>query len=250
MPNSPLHVSKCNGESTVGEIESLIANETRLLDQALPLIVGVDEAGRGPWAGPVVAAAVIFPLGFGVHPIAHPVYQDLLSSLNDSKKLNETKRLALIEPIYQLALGVGIGVASPQLIDDVNIAQANYQAMRIAVQKALKSTKSSLSEEDTPSRLLLIDGLHSIPDLTLKQRAIVKGDQRSYHIAAASIIAKVFRDKVMIAADRQYPQYGFAKHKGYGTRVHQEALKKHGPCDIHRKTYKPIRQLLIHEDET
>ena len=144
---------------------------------------------------------------------------------------------------------MGIGIASPQLIDEVNIAQANYRAMRIAVQKALKSTDRSLSARDIPSWLLLIDGLHSIPDLTFTQRAIVKGDQRSYHIAAASIIAKVFRDKIMIAADRKYPQYGFAKHKGYGTRAHQEALRQYGPCDIHRKTYKPIRQLLINHNE-
>mgnify|MGYP006415364203 CR=1 FL=1 len=233
----------------VNELELSIAEEAKLKGMDIPLLIGVDEAGRGPWAGPVVASAVILPVGFGVFIDPNPLYDHLLSCLNDSKKLSEKKRLALVKPICQSALGVGVGIASPQQIDELNIAQANYSAMRTAVKKSLKSLSRSRSLEMECYQLVLIDGLHIIPSLALPQRAIVKGDQRSYHIAAASIIAKVVRDKIMIAADRRYPKYGFAQHKGYGTKAHQEALKLYGPCPLHRKTYKPIRALLMADEK-
>jgi ribonuclease HII len=183
------------------------------------LICGVDEAGRGPWAGPVVASAVI------LNPANIP------NGLNDSKKLTHEKREALFDPVMQSA-DVGIGIVSAAEIDDINILQATYLAMNRAMQN-LKSQPT----------LALVDG-NRAPALPCKVQTIIKGDALSLSIAAASIIAKVTRDRIMIAMDKHYPGYGFAAHKGYGTAAHAAALAHIGPCPEHRKSFAPIRALL------
>jgi ribonuclease HII len=182
-------------------------------------IAGVDEAGRGPLAGPVVAAAVILPV---IHPIL---------GLADSKKLTEKQREKLFDLIYQHALAVGVGRAEVGEIDKINILQASMLAMQRAV-AALKIAP----------QLALIDG-NRCPILSCEAKAIIRGDQSEPVISAASIIAKVTRDREMLLLDKEFPQYGFAKHKGYPTEEHVRALNKYGPCIIHRRSYKPVAQL-------
>jgi len=176
-------------------------------------ICGIDEAGRGPLAGPVVAAAVVLPTDCRI------LY------LNDSKKLSPKKREALYDEIMEKAVAYGIGMAPPGRIDEINILQATYEAMRQAVDKL-----------GAVPDVLLNDAV-VIPGINVEQVPIVKGDAKSVSIAAASILAKVTRDRMMEAYDKVYPQYGFAKHKGYGTAAHIEALRRHGPCGIHRRTF-------------
>lgn len=177
------------------------------------VICGIDEAGRGPLAGPVVAGAVVFPADTDI------------TGINDSKKLTEKKREELYDLIMENAVSVGIGMASPQRIDEINILQATYEAMREAISKL----------SVTPD--LLLNDAVTIPELPMKQVAIVKGDAKSVSIGAASIIAKVTRDRLMYEYDKVMPEYGFAKHKGYGTKEHIEAIKKYGPSPIHRTTF-------------
>ncbi|WHE87015.1 ribonuclease HII [Lachnoanaerobaculum gingivalis] len=179
----------------------------------LAYVAGIDEAGRGPLAGPVVAAAVILPKDI------------FLPFLNDSKKVTEKRRDVLFDEIKQNAIAYGIGIASNTLIDEINILQATYEAMREAI-NAL---------EKTPD-VLLVDAVH-IPDINIKQVGIIKGDAKSVNIAAASILAKVTRDRLMTEYDKIYPEYGFASNKGYGTATHIAALKEIGPCAIHRKSF-------------
>jgi ribonuclease HII len=194
--------------------------EILALAQGHSIICGIDEAGRGPWAGPVVASAVILD------------QYNFPSGLNDSKKLTHEKREALFDPIMNSA-DVGIGIVSAAEIDETNILHATYLAM----QRAFKNLKSHPS-------LALVDG-NRAPLLSCNVETIVKGDARSLSIAAASIIAKVTRDRLMIALEKLYPGYGFALHKGYGTVKHAAALGKLGPCFEHRKTFKPIAALTI-----
>lgn len=179
----------------------------------LAYIAGIDEAGRGPLAGPVVAAVVILPKDI------------FLPFLNDSKKVTEKRRDVLFDEIKQNAIAYGIGIASNTLIDEINILQATYEAMREAIHAL----------EKTPD-VLLVDAVH-IPDINIKQVGIVKGDAKSVNIAAASILAKVTRDRLMAEYDKIYPEYGFASNKGYGTATHIAALKEIGPCAIHRKSF-------------
>lgn len=176
-------------------------------------ICGIDEAGRGPFAGPVVAGAVILP------PDCEILY------LNDSKKLSEKRRGELFLEIQKKAVAWSVGVMEPQDIDRMNILQATYEAMRRAI-----------AGLETEPDLLLNDAV-TIPGLQVLQVNIIKGDAKSVSIAAASIVAKVTRDHLMKEYDSKYPEYGFAKHKGYGTGEHIAALLKHGPCPIHRKTF-------------
>jgi ribonuclease HII len=182
-------------------------------------VCGVDEAGRGPWAGPVVAAAVI------LNPNRIP------ASLNDSKKLSEAEREKLFDPIMTAAQ-VGTGIVGVDRIDAINILQATFLAMNLAVR--------SLS---TAPSMALVDGNQG-PALACEIDLVVGGDARSLSIAAASIIAKVTRDRLMRDIDKRFPQYGFARHKGYGTAKHSAALGLHGPCVEHRKSFKPIKTLL------
>ena len=176
-------------------------------------ICGIDEVGRGPFAGPVVAGAVILPK------------DDPILYLNDSKKLSEKKREALYDEIMERAVATGIGVVSPARIDEINILQATYEAMREAVSKL----------EPVP-QILLNDAV-TIPDVTIPQVPIIKGDAKSISIAAASIVAKVTRDRMMVEYDKVMPEYGFASNKGYGAAAHIEALKKYGPSPIRRATF-------------
>lgn len=177
------------------------------------LICGIDEAGRGPLAGPVVAGAVILPRDCEI------LY------LNDSKKLSPAKREALYDEIMEKALAVGVGMASPARIDEINILQATYEAMRDAVAKL----------EVVPD--ILLNDAVTIPGVGIRQEPIIKGDAKSVSIAAASIIAKVTRDRLMTEYDRILPGYGFARHKGYGSKDHIEAIRKLGPSPIHRKSF-------------
>lgn len=192
-------------------IETMKAYEKEYEDRGF--VCGIDEVGRGPLCGPVVAGAVILPKDCQI------LY------LNDSKKLSEKKREELYEIIMDQAVAVGIGMASPQRIDEINILQATYEAMRQAI--------SNLSVKPD----VLLNDAVTIPGVELAQVPIIKGDAKSVSIAAASIIAKVTRDRMMTEYDRIYPGYDFASNKGYGTKAHREALKEMGPCPIHRKTF-------------
>jgi ribonuclease HII len=191
----------------------MLVFEQALWDSGVPRVAGVDEAGRGPLAGPVVATAVVFPEGC------------YIDGVDDSKKLKPAVRESLFETIHRFALGVGLGVVDEKTIDRINILQASFLAMRTAL--------FALTE---PALHVLVDG-RAIPDLGIPQTAIVKGDQRSFSVAAASIVAKVTRDRIMTDYDLQYPQYGFARHKGYGTRSHVSAIQRHGTCELHRRSF-------------
>ena len=185
-----------------------------------PQLAGIDEAGRGPLAGPVVAAVVLLP----------PDRSDDL--YYDSKVLTEREREAAYASIMTHALDVQVGVIDSDAIDHYNILQATFMAVRVA-----------MGQLRYVPDLLLIDGMN-VPGLDPPQRKLIKGDSRSQSIAAASIVAKVTRDRLMIELDRQYPEYGFAKHKGYGTAQHLERLAMYGPCVAHRKTFAPVRESL------
>ncbi|AGQ91495.1 ribonuclease HII [Vibrio parahaemolyticus] len=188
--------------------------------QGYQLIAGVDEVGRGPLVGDVVTAAVILDPN---NPI---------EGLNDSKKLSEKKRLALLPEIKEKALAWAVGRCSPEEIDELNILQATM----VAMQRAIAGLK-------VQPDLVLIDG-NRCPELPMDSQAVVKGDLRVAEISAASIIAKVVRDQEMEELDKQYPQFGFAKHKGYPTKAHFEAIEQHGVISEHRKSFKPVKKAL------
>ncbi|OXT07485.1 ribonuclease HII [Thermoanaerobacterium thermosaccharolyticum] len=194
-------------------IENLTQYERELYKLNYKAIGGVDEVGRGPLAGPVVAGCVVLPKDV------------FIPDVNDSKKLGEEKRELLSEVIKKNAIAYGIGIIDNEYIDSVNILNSTYEAMRIAISKI-----------DVEIDCLLIDAV-KIPNIDIMQKPIIKGDMKSISIAAASIIAKVERDNLMKKYDELYPQYGFKKNKGYGTKEHIEAIKKYGPCPIHRKTF-------------
>jgi ribonuclease HII len=189
-----------------------MCEEEEMLSEGL-LVAGIDEAGRGPLAGPVVAAAVIMPK------------DSRLLYVNDSKKLSQTKREELYAAIMEEAVSVGVGVVSPEVIDEINILQATYQAMRQAISQL------------HPTPEILLNDAVMIPEVDIVQKGLVKGDARCYSIAAASIIAKVTRDRMMEEFDKLYPVYGFKSHKGYGSSEHIKALKEYGPCPIHRSSF-------------
>ena len=205
-------------------LEQMLTIEKKLRERGIQHIAGVDEAGRGPLAGPVVAAAVILPL------------DTLIPGLNDSKALSEKRRAELFETIHNTALAIGVGKASPQEIDKYNIRNATHQAMCEAL------TALSIS----PDRVL-IDG-NAIPGSPFPEQAVIGGDRASLSIAAASVIAKVTRDRLMIDYHAQYPAYGFASHKGYGSADHLAALQKHGPCPIHRQSFQGVFDARSSED--
>ena len=187
--------------------------ENSCFGEGVEVICGVDEAGRGPLAGPVCAAAVILPKGLEI------------PGLTDSKKLTDKKRRELMPVIKELAIAYGIGFASEKEIDEINILQATYLAMERA-----------LAQLGRMPDLALIDG-NRAKDFGLPVKTVVKGDSLSANIAAASVLAKVTRDDLMLAMAETYPQYGFEVHKGYGTKAHYAALTEHGPCPIHRMTF-------------
>ena len=182
------------------------------------LVAGLDEAGRGPLAGPVVAAAVMLP------PRAR------LSDVDDSKKLSPKQREEAFALLQEKALAIGVGIVEAGEIDQLNIHQASLKAMERAV-----------AELPVVPHFLFIDGLHTLA-LPLPQKAVVKGDQRCLSIAAASIVAKITRDRIMTDYHREYPEYNFIRHKGYGTKEHLQAIEKYGPCPLHRRSFRPIYQ--------
>ncbi len=190
-------------------IKKLISFDKTYWNQGL-VIAGIDEAGRGPLAGNVVAACVIMP------------QHHFINDINDSKKLSPIKREKVFEEICKNALFIGIGEVTPRVIDEINILQATKSAMEKASEKA-------------PAHWFLVDGRDKVN--IENHQTVIQGDGTSYSIAAASIIAKVTRDREMVKIDKEYPEYGFAKHKGYGTKAHIEAIRKHGPTPIHRLSF-------------
>ena len=193
--------------------------EQKLWSQGFEFIAGVDEAGRGPLAGPVIAAAVIFSKN------------TFIPGVDDSKKLSARARERLFDDIIHQSISYGIGCVNAPEIDRINILQASLKAMEIAIETLLR-----------PPDVVLIDGIYTIKSLQYPQLTITRGDQLSFSIAAASIIAKVYRDRLMRNYDKVYPVYGFACHKGYPTRKHVQAIYDHGFCPIHRRTFH-VRQL-------
>lgn len=201
--------------------------EKKLLAGSYKLIAGIDEAGRGPLAGPVVAACVVCDWRFAPD-------KKLLAQVNDSKKLSIKKR----EELFFLLtnnnkLKIGIGLSDHQEIDRLNIFQATFLAMHRAI-----------AEIDKKPKFILVDGKFIIPDLFVPQKAVVKGDGKHFLIASASIVAKVTRDKMMENWHERFPEYNFSRHKGYGTKEHLKQLAKNGPCLIHRRTFRPVASLL------
>ena len=196
-----------------GRLKELFFYENRCREKGFTLIAGIDEAGRGPLAGPVAACALILPDGAAIEGV------------NDSKQLSAAKRETLETLIRASAVAVSVGFASHEEIDRFNILNATRLAMKRAVENLAPAPD-----------FLLIDGKDTI-DVPLPQQAIIRGDCLSHTVAAASIVAKVARDKIMRACHKRYPQYGFDKHKGYGTKAHREALKIHGLCPIHRQSF-------------
>lgn len=187
--------------------------EKQAIDEGFTCVCGIDEAGRGPLCGPVCAAAVILPLDCEIEGI------------NDSKKLSEKKREAIFEVIKEKAVAYSVCMVDAKTIDEINILQATFLAMRTAVENL-----------DIKPDIALIDG-NGKPGLSIEERTIVKGDSKSISIAAASILAKVTRDRYMLEADAKYPEYQFAKHKGYGTKLHYEMIAEYGICSEHRRSF-------------
>ncbi|OIO06950.1 ribonuclease HII [Candidatus Falkowbacteria bacterium CG_4_9_14_3_um_filter_36_9] len=200
--------------------------EKKIFNEGFNIIGAIDEAGRGPLAGPVVAACVAFSRETKFN-------NKKLEQINDSKKLSVAKREELDKIIREEFDEVGIGVCDHKTIDRINILQASFLAMKKAV-GALKKKPD----------YLMVDGGLLIPNISLKQKAIISGDSLVFSIAAASIIAKVVRDKIMREMHIIYPNYGFDKHKGYGTAWHLQNLKKYGPCPIHRKSFRPVKMVI------
>lgn len=200
-------------ENEQERLKHMLEIEESLYEKGYKLVCGVDEAGRGPLCGPVVAAAVILKPG------------QMIDGVNDSKKISEKKREKLYEDIMANALAVGVGMSDVDVIEDVNILNATKLAM-----------KEAISNLKIQPEYVLIDGNQMI-DITIDAETVVSGDAKSESIAAASIIAKVTRDRMLLDWDKEYPEYGFAKHKGYGTKAHIEAIGKHGLTPIHRKSF-------------
>ncbi len=200
-------------EAEKHRIDSMLQRERQLWDQGVSYVAGVDEVGIGPFAGPVVAAAAVFPKG---------VY---LEGIRDSKKLDHTRRVKLEKIIRETALGIGVGLVDVDEIDRLNIYEAALKAMRLAILNV-----------NIKVQHVLVDG-RRIPEVGIPQEVICSGDEKIFSIAGASIVAKVYRDNLMILFDREFPQYGFARHKGYGTAEHIRAIREHGPCRLHRRSF-------------
>lgn len=208
-------------ESEKARLAELLREESRLWLRGIRYLAGVDEAGLGPLAGPVVAAAVIMPAG-----------DEGIEGVDDSKALSRRRRERLALAIRAKAVAIGLGVVDVEEIDRMNIYQAGLKAMRLAVERLWVRPEHVLADGRT------------IPGLSISQTGIAGGDARVYSIAAASIIAKVHRDAIMRRLDSIYPGYGFARHVGYGTRAHLEALRALGPCPCHRRSFAPVREAL------
>ena len=209
---------KLTDEEEIERVKAMYEIENRLREKGYKFIAGVDEAGRGPLAGPVYAAAVILPEGC------------IIKGINDSKKLSEKRREELFDEITEKAVAYCVCAVDEKRIDEINILNATFEAMNGAV-KGLKTNPD----------YVIIDG-NRINGMTVPHETVVKGDAKSISIAAASILAKVSRDRFISEMAEKYPEYGFEQHKGYGTKAHTEAILKYGPCEIHRRTF--LKKLL------
>lgn len=203
---------------TIKEIEENLYNE------GITSIAGIDEAGRGPLAGPVVVACVVMPK------------DSMIEGVNDSKKVSEKKREKLYDEIINEAIAYGVGIVSQQEIDKINILNATKEGLTTAIREMEKDLKEKNRGFDKPE-IILVDALTKIDTDHIPYRSIIKGDSKSYSIASASIIAKVTRDRIMRQWDEVYPMYGFARHKGYGTSAHITAIKEYGLCPLHRRSF-------------
>lgn len=201
-------------EKEVLRLQQLKQIENELQNKGINNICGIDEAGRGPLAGPVVVASVIMPK------------DSMIEGVNDSKKVSEKKREIIYEQIIEEAISYGVGIIGQEEIDELNILNATKKALTM-----------SLQELTVKPDLILVDALEKIDTLQIPYQSIIKGDAKAYSIAAASIVAKVTRDRIMRQWDEVYPQYGFIGHKGYGTKAHIEAIKEYGICPIHRRSF-------------
>ena len=235
-------------------IKSNFDIENELIDRGYQFVIGIDEVGRGPLAGPVVAAAVVsrnfqsassadgFPISNDKNFIKN------LDLIRDSKTLSEKQRESLFDFINENFF-VGVGLCDHETIDRMNILEASFLAMKKAINELSRiidrvSQAENRSTIHDTRTMILVDGNKKIPNLSMDQRAIVGGDKLVKSISAASIIAKVTRDRMMKEFHGKYPEYGFDKHKGYGTKFHVDALTKNGPCEIHRKTFEPVKTLV------
>ncbi len=201
-------------EKEVLRLQQLKQIENEFYQNEMNFICGIDEAGRGPLAGPVVVASVIMPK------------DSMIEGVNDSKKVSEKKRESIYEQIIEEAISYGVGIVGQEEIDELNILNATKKALTM-----------SLQELKVRPDMILVDALEKIDTLQIPYQSIIKGDAKSYSIAAASIIAKVTRDRIMRQWDEVYPQYGFLGHKGYGTKAHIEAIKEYGICPLHRRSF-------------
>lgn len=201
-------------EQEIARLQQLKQIEHGFYHENIEYIAGIDEAGRGPLAGPVVVASVIMPK------------DSMIEGVNDSKKVSEKKREAIYEQIIEEAISYGVGIVGQEEIDRINILNATKKALTM-----------SLQELEVKPELILVDALEKIDTLQIPYQSIIKGDAKAYSIAVASIIAKVTRDRIMRQWDEVYPQFGFSGHKGYGTKAHIEAIKEYGICPLHRKSF-------------
>ena len=204
-----------------------LSYEQEIFSTGYNLVGALDEVGRGPLAGPVVAACVLVSPEFEI--------KKNIQDVRDSKKLSEKKREMLFDLIHKHFLEVGVGICDHQTVDKINILQASFLAMK----KALGCLRQKPS-------FIILDGKFPIPNISLKQQPVIKGDANVFSIAAASIVAKVVRDRIMRGWHDKYPQYGFDCHKGYGTKMHLASIEKYGPCPIHRLSFAPIKKQLRH----
>ena len=201
-------------EKEEARIIKLKEMETEFFNKGVKYIAGIDEAGRGPLAGPVVVASVIL------------ASDSMIEGINDSKKISENKREKLYDIITQEAISYGVGIVYQDEIDEINILQATKKGLTMAIQQM-----------EIKPNIILVDALNGIDTLGIPYKSIIKGDAKCYSISAASIIAKVTRDRIMREWDKVYPQYGFSSHKGYGTAKHIAAIKEYGPCSLHRRSF-------------
>jgi len=217
--------------------KSTFSLEKELAEKGYDAVIGVDEAGRGPLCGPVLAAAVALK---NQESRIGNQEDEMWDLVRDSKKLSEKQREKVFDFIHE-NFHVGVGLCDHKTIDRINILEASFLAMK----KAVASLKRELQTTNQELRtIILVDGNKTIPNFSMQQKAVIGGDRIVKSISAASIIAKVTRDRMMMKMHEKYPQYGFDKHKGYGTKMHMEALEKHGPCEIHRQSFAPVREAL------
>ena len=211
-------------EKELERLKEIKKIEEEIYSKGASSIAGIDEAGRGPLAGPVVVACVVMPR------------DSMIEGVNDSKKVSEKKREKLYEEIINEAIGYGVGIISQERIDNINILNATKEGLTTAIKEMEKDLKEKNRGFEKPD-IILVDALTKINTDHIPYESIIKGDAKSYSIAAASIIAKVTRDRIMRQWDEVYPVYGFAKHKGYGTAAHIQAIKEYGLCPLHRRSF-------------